>query len=324
VRALESVRDRVSVAWVADPCADRTEQVALQIGRELGHVPAQLRDYRPALAGADAVFILLPHHLHHEATLAALNAGCHVLLEKPMAISLAEADDMIAASERQSRLLMVALPHRYRKTTQCFKRAIESGEFGKAYLLDAFMDENLTGYADMGWIREKSKLGGGVFFSASSHMLDVLLWIGGELETIDMVGTHAGLDMEGEDTAVSIMKFRNGVIGATRHTWASAAPKTWYTIRAYCQRATLTLTMDPLGSLVREGPDCRFRSQVLASPPDRIIMDSDEGLDFSGEVTHFFDCLDTGAPCQTGGRTARRLMEITFDAYEKADRSGGN
>ena len=102
-----------------------------------------------------------------------------------------------------------------------------------------------------------------------------------------------------EDTAVSILKFKSGVIATTRHTWASAAPKTWYTIRAYCEKANLTLTMDPLGSLVREGPDCAFRSQIVVSPPDSILVDSDEGLDFSGEVKHFFDCLDTGQACQT-------------------------
>ncbi len=235
VRALSAIRDRVEVAWVADPLADRTDLVASQIARELGQTTAvrQLRDYREALAGTESVFILLPHDLHCAATVAALQAGCHVLLEKPMALSLAETDAMIAEADRQNKLLMIALPHRYRKTARIFKQLIESGKYGKPYLLDAMMDENLTGYADLGWIQKKESLGGGVFFSASGHMLDVLLWIAGTPRTASMVGTHGGLNMEGEDTAVSVLKFENGVIGTTRHTWASAMPKTWYTVRAY-------------------------------------------------------------------------------------------
>lgn len=326
VRALAAIRDRVEVAWVSDPQPDRTELVAGQIARELGQAEPvkRLSDYKQGLAEVESVFILLPHHLHCQATLEALDAGCHVFLEKPMAISLDQADRMIAKAEEKGKLLMIALPHRFRQTTRAFKQLIESGEFGKPYLLDAMMDENLKGYADSGWIQKKESLGGGVFFSASPHMLDVILWIGGPLRTASMVGTHGGLNMEGEDTAVSILKFENGMIATTRHTWASAMPKTWYTIRAYCEKATLTLTMDRLGSLVHEGPDCPFQSRIEVAPPGKLLVDSSEGLDFTGEVAHFFECLDTGQPCQTDGRTGRQLMALVLGAYEKAAREGGN
>jgi predicted dehydrogenase len=326
VRALSAIRDRVHVEWVSDPRSERMDIVADQIVRELGQQAPikKISDYQSGLESVDSVFILLPHHLHYSATIEALDAGCHVMLEKPMTISLDEADKMIAKAAEKQRLLMVALPHRYRKTTQQFRELIESGKYGRLYMLDAMMDENLTGYADLGWIQKKDCLGGGVFFSCSPHMLDVILWIGGDVQTISMVGTHGGLAMEGEDTAVSILKFKSGVIATTRHTWASAAPKTWYTIRAYCEKANLTLTMDPLGSLVREGPDCAFRSQIVVSPPDSILVDSDEGLDFSGEVKHFFDCLDTGQACQTDGTVARGIMALVLEAYEKADQVGGN
>lgn len=325
VRAMSGIQDRVEVAWISDPRPDRTELLASQIARELHQKSVkQLHDYRRALADVDSVFILLPHNLHYAATVEALEAGCNVLLEKPMAISVCEADRMIATANERGKLLMIALPHRYRRSTREFKRLIESGEYGKPYLLDAMMDENLKGYADSGWIQKKDSLGGGVFFSASPHMLDVILWIGGEVQTVSMVGTHGGLDMEGEDTAVSVLKFKDGMIATTRHTWASAAPKTWYTVRAYCERATLTLTMEPLGSLVHQGPDCPFQSRVEVSPPDRILLESDEGLDFSGEVAHFFDCLDTGQPCQTDGRVGRNLIALILNAYEKASAEGGN
>ena len=256
--------------WVADPVADRTEKIAKQIV-ESGLAPdggvGRLGDFRQGLADVDSVFILLPHHLHHQAAIECLDAGCPVLIEKPLAVSLAEADEMIAAADRNNRLLMVAYPHRYRKTTQAFKKLIESGEYGPLFLLDAMMDENQRGYTDLGWIQRKRTLGGGVFFSASPHMLDVMLWIGGELKTISMVGAHAGIPMEGEDTAVSIMKFTSGVIGTTRHSWASPSPRVWYTMRAFCEKAILTLTANPVGDLVSEGSQCRWESRIEVSPP---------------------------------------------------------
>jgi UDP-N-acetyl-2-amino-2-deoxyglucuronate dehydrogenase len=330
VNALRNLRERVEVMFVADPVPERTRIIAQQIvseGLAASDKPAgpkQLTDYRAGLRDVSSLLVLLPHHLHHSVSVEALKAGCHVLLEKPLAVSLDEADDMIRASDQTGKLLMVAYPHRYRATTRAFKQFIESGEFGKLFLLDAMMDENLRGYTDLGWIRQKKTLGGGVFFSASPHMLDVMMWIGGEVQTISMVGAYGGVPLEGETSAFSIMKFRSGVIGTTRHTWISPAPKIWYTMRAFCERAILTLTANPDGDLVNEGHRCKWQSVITASSPDRVLLESDEGLDFTGELAHFFDCLDTGQSCQTDARASRKIMELVFDAYDKAAREGGN
>ena len=67
-----------------------------------------------------------------------------------------------------------------------------------------------------------------------------------------------------------------------------------------------------------------WRSAIEVSPPGRVLVENDEGLDFSGEVTHFFDCLDTGHPCMTDARDVRQIMELVLGAYEKAYRDGGN
>jgi predicted dehydrogenase len=315
------------VAWVADPSRERTALIARQVadaGLAAGQHPSEMADFHEGLKAVDCVFILLPHHLHFQATIDSLDAGCHVLLEKPLAVSLNEADRMIAASDINKRLLMVAYPHRYRRSTQAFKRAIEGGEFGRLILLDAMMDENLRGYTDLGWIRAKRTLGGGVFFSSSPHMLDVMFWIGGELKTISMAGAYGGVPMEGETTAVSIMKFENGIIGTTRHTWMSPDPKVWYTMRAVCENAVISLTANPEGDLVTEGHLCKWRSRITVSPNERVLLDNDEGLDFTGEIRHFFDCLDTGARCETDARAGRKMMEIIFKAYEEAAATGAN
>lgn len=171
------------------------------------------------------------------------SAGCHVLLEKPFALSLAEADEMIARAEENKKVLMVGFPNRYRKSTRKFKELIDSGAFGRLFMLDAMMDEDHREYVT-GWITKKATLGGGVFFSASPHMLDVMLWIAGEVQTISMVGTQGGLEMEGEDTALAVIRFKSGVVGSTRHTWFSPRRGDWRV-----RRMRFCLTHQRVGTL---------------------------------------------------------------------------
>lgn len=321
VHALHQLADRVEVVWAADPVRERAEQLAGQIN---GRVNV-MTDYRDGLSSVDAVSILVPHHMHYPITMDALRAGCHVLLEKPFALTLEEADAMIAEADQQRKVLMVAYPHRYRKSTQAFKRYIESGVYGRLFMLDAFMDEDQRAYITGGWLTQKATLGGGVFFSASPHMLDVMLWIAGEVQSVAMVGTHAGLPMEGEDTAISVIKFKNGVVGTTRHTWFSPKPEHWYTMRAFCERAIVTLTVDPLGDLAREGHRCPWNSRITVSGSEnKVLLDTGEGLDLTEEVRHFFDCVETGIPCQTDGRVARALMAVVLEAYRRAEAEGAN
>jgi UDP-N-acetylglucosamine 3-dehydrogenase len=322
VQALNQLADRVDVVWVADPVIERAEQLAPQI--MASKAVSMVRDYHDGLKLVDAVSILVPHHLHYPITMDALRAGLHVLLEKPFALSLEEADAMIGEADKLKRVLMIAYPHRYRKSTQAFKQIIDGGVYGRLFMLDALMDEDQRAYVS-GWLLHKATLGGGVFFSASPHMLDVMLWIAGDVQSVSMVGTHAGLPMEGEDTAISVIKFKSGVVGTTRHTWFSPKPEHWYTMRAYCERAIVTLTIDPLGDLAREGYRCPWSSRISVSGVEnKVLHDSPEGLDLTEEVRHFLDCVQKGVPCQTDGRVGRKLMAVVMNAYRKAEAEGAN
>ena len=319
LKAISQLDDRVHLIWVADPKTDN----ASRIGKEAG--ARVLSDYKSGLKDVDSVIIIVPHNLHHLITIDCLKAGKNVLLEKPLANTLAEADEMIATADRAKLTLMVAYPHRYRKSMQKFKQLIEMGHYGSLITLDGLMDESLQGYA-LDWLSKRDTLGGGVYFSSSPHMLDVMLWIAGPVRFVSMVGTRGGIAMEGEDTAASIIKFKSGVIGITRHTWASPKSNIWYTMRAQCQKAWLTLTTTPDGDLFKQGASCLWKTQItkLDKENETVIYESDEGLDLKPEISHFLDCVETGATPQTDGRKARQLIEMILFAYRQAESSGAN
>lgn len=319
-RILPRHSDRVEVMWCADPDTLRSGEIAHLTNAR------SMPDYRQGLGEVDAVCVLVPHHLHRPIAIDCLDAGCHVLLEKPIARTVEEADAIIAAAERSGRTLMIAYPHRYRESMRVFKDAVGGGDYGELFMLDAMMDESFAGYA-LGWIAERETLGGGVFFSASPHMLDVMLWIAGEPQFVSMVGTRAAAQMEGEDTALSILKFKSGVVGTTRHTWASPRTRIWYTMNAMCQKGHITLTTQPLDDIVSAGADCRWLTRITAlgqTGDVELLHESNEGLDLEPEIIHFLDCLDSGQTPETDGASARKIVQITQNAYREAGERGAN
>lgn len=317
LNALSALTDRATVEWAADTDKEKAQRIAEQYGVQ------PLSDYHQGLNDVDCVHILVPHHLHHPITIDCLEAGKHVLLEKPIATTLADADAMIDCADRSGKVLMIAHPHRYRRSMRMFKEAVTSGRYGRLFMLDAMMDESLQGYTT-GWLGKKATMGGGVYFSSSPHMLDILLWIAGNVRCASVVGTHGGCDMEGEDTACSVIKFENGVVAVTRHTWASPKSRIWYTLNAVCERAHVTLTTHPTGDLFNDGASCPWLTRIVVQgESDAVLLECDEGIDLVPEIEHFLDCVSTGATPQTDGRTARKIIELVLNAYAEADARGG-
>jgi predicted dehydrogenase len=316
--ALEHLRERGRVVWVADPDASRGKRIAERAGAQF------LIDYRQALNQVDSAFVLVPHHLHYSVTLDCLRAGLHVLLEKPMANTLDQIDEMISVAEQSGKTLMIAYPHRYREGFKVFKKILDENRYGKLISMDSFMDETVEGYIAP-WMTTVATLGGGCLFSASGHMLDIMLWICGDAQAAHMVGTRGRVAMEGEDTATCIIKFRNGVIGTVRHTWASPKPRIWYTMNAMCEKAYVTLTTTPLGNATTEGPRCKWQTRITSyGAKEEILFENDQGLDLKPEVEHFFTCVETGGRPNTDGMAARKLTELVLGAYDGARKQGAN
>ena len=164
----------------------------------------------------DLVIVCTPHPAHREPTVAALKEGAHVLVEKPFASSLADCDAMSAAARESGRKLGVICQRRFYRPSQRIRQAIDEGKIGSPALgtieMLGWRDEAY--YAADEWRGTWEGEGGGVLVNQAPHQLDLLQWYMGEIE--ELYGDWRNLNhpyIEVEDTALAVLKFRNGGLG---------------------------------------------------------------------------------------------------------------
>jgi predicted dehydrogenase len=220
----------VCAAIAASPLIELAAVHDLDLGlaRDLGerygaYVAAMLEDLLNDSA-IEAVYIAVPHHALAPLARRALKAGKHALVEKPMATTIAEADDLIALAETRRVALGVFYELRYHHAYQHARELIQTGAIGKVIgvriqtLIDkpsAYWSVGLTGRSASPWRAIKAQSGGGVVLMNSSHALDAFRYLSG----LEVVGVSAEIgtlvaEVEVEDTAAAVLRFDNGAIGS--------------------------------------------------------------------------------------------------------------
>jgi len=196
-----------------DASPDRAAAFASRYGaRPFADVGTLLRD-----GGVEAVVIGTPHPLHAEPATRAAAAGVHVLVEKPMAATLADCDAMLAAARKAGVLLGVVSQRRWYEPVVRMKAAIDAGKIGRPALgvFQMYSWRDPAYYTSDPWRGRWDTEGGGVLVNQSPHQLDILLWLMGPAAEVG--GYWANLNhpaVEVDDTAVATIRFRNGGLGA--------------------------------------------------------------------------------------------------------------
>ena len=207
--------------------ADQNPEVA-RTAAEKFDVPHQFSDYRQLLEmpEVDAVDICTPNFLHRQPTVDALDAGKHVLVEKPIALNAVEGQEMVDAARRSGKKLQVALNVRFGAVPQSVKRFIKDGKLGEIYYARAHALRR-RGVPGWGVFTQKDKQGGGPLIDIGVHILDLTLWLMDYPEPLSVsgssytkFGTREGvLGLMGqwdpskytvEDFAAGFVKFKNG------------------------------------------------------------------------------------------------------------------
>jgi predicted dehydrogenase len=175
----------VEVTALVDPAADRLAYVKNKFG-----VAAGYRDFREAIPHIDAAILGIPHQYHAPIATELLDAGIHVLVEKPMALSTAECDVMIQASQRSGARLAVGLLRRFAPTLRYTKDVIESGMLGTIRSFD--VREGIVFRWPVKSAAMFSPKCGGVMADTGTHVLDLLLWWFGDVATFEYWDDAAG------------------------------------------------------------------------------------------------------------------------------------
>ena len=188
-----------------------------------------------ALSELDAVSVCTPPFMHREATVAALDAGLHVLCEKPMAMNVAEAQDMVAAAERAGKVLTIGHQQRFTPAAQAVKRAVDAGELGDIYYAKTAALRN-RGAPTWGVFHIKDLNGGGPLIDIGVHALDVTMWLMGSPRPVAVFGaTYMALahrpglknrmgtinveEYDVEDLAAALVRFENGATLMLETSW---------------------------------------------------------------------------------------------------------
>lgn len=212
----------VEVVAVADPVAERRERLAqMSGGAAYADVETMLQRER-----LDLVIVGTPPPSHAALAIACLQAGAHVMVEKPIAVEVAEADAILRAAELAGRSAIVDLQYRYMPSVERAKALIDAGEVGR--VLRASVSESMLRtaayYRDTPWRGTWAGEGGGVLANQAPHALDVLCHLLGR--PTQVVGwTRRQLhDMECEDTAVGLVEFEDGALAQVAFSTADPAP----------------------------------------------------------------------------------------------------
>ena len=211
-RVAAALRDtpHSSLVAVARRQAARAEAFAREHGARRAHA-----DWRDLVRDdeVDAVYVATPVRVHAEQTVAAAEAGKHVLCEKPMALTAAECERMIAAADRNGVRLGVAYYRHHYPVVARLRELLASGEIGQPILcrVDVFEPFDAAPGAARAWLLDKEEAGGGPMMDFGCHRIEVLLDLFGPVR--DVQGFPANVryrDREVEDTCVAHLRFQNG------------------------------------------------------------------------------------------------------------------
>lgn len=302
-QAFAHLGEGVRVAGVADADEARAQALATACGAQAFANYRHLLEQRP-----DAVVIALPHYLHREVALAAVEAGAHILMEKPLAHTLEDARAVVEACRQGGVRLAVGFVHRYRVEFQEAHRLIARGEIGTVTAaVDVF---GLPGGRHVPrWVWEKRLSGGGILLYSGIHSVDWQRWLAGSevVEVYCRVGAHApGTDVE--DSLVGTLAFANGALGALvgNQPAYAVAPRTRLT-EIYGTDGCLRLRVGEHLECCREGRS--YRVDVAQDDP------------FVAQAREFVSALREDRPPWISGEDGLRAQEICEAMYRSAQQN---
>jgi len=311
------------VVAIADLDEARLQQIGDQYGVSTRYLSGEEMLQKEEL---DVVSIATPNKYHAPLTIAALEAGNHVLCEKPMAMSADEARQMLAAAEKAGKRLMVNFSYRFTEQSQALKDRVDAGELGDVYFARTVWHRRRGLPKFGGWFGQKGLSGGGPLIDLGVHRLDLALWLMGYPKPVWVMGSaynpiatalakEQGVEYDVEDLAVGLIKFDNGATLVVEASWAANIKE---------KELMETRLLGTKGGLVQRNLNETYEFEAemyferngahydmkLHAPPRRRL----------NAMSHFVESIVNGTPHIATGEEGLLVMEILDAIYRSAEK----
>ncbi|HYD57329.1 MAG TPA: Gfo/Idh/MocA family oxidoreductase [Burkholderiales bacterium] len=314
---IESLRKHSGEAELVAVCD--VEPSPLKAAQEASGAPGY-RDYNELLqkSNADAIVLATPSGLHAEQTIAAAQAGKHVITEKPMATRWQDGKRMVAACDAARVRLFVVKQNRRNATLQLLKRAIDEDRFGRIYMVsvNVFWNRPQSYYDSAKW-RGTWEFDGGAFMNQASHYVDLLDWMIGPVESVQAYTATLARDIQVEDTGVMALRWRNGALG-TMNVTMLAYPKNFEgSITVFGEKGTVRIG----GMAVNEIQHWEFADK---RPEDEKVKEASyqtTSVYGFGHPLYYENVIKTlrgEAEAETDGREGLKSLELLIATYLSA------
>ncbi len=310
---------QIAGAALAAVC-DIVPEKARRMGKQFG-VP-YYTDLREMMAKTplDAVSVLTESGHHAAHVLALAGYGKHIVVEKPMALKLDDADAMIKACADAGAKLFVVKQNRFNVPVVKLRAALEAGRFGKLVLGTVRVRWcRRQEYYDQDKWRGTWALDGGVLANQASHHVDLLEWMMGEVEGVYAMSATALVKIETEDTAVVTVRFRNGALGVIEATTAARPKDLEGSISILGETGSVVIggfavnQMKTWNFTSPEPGDAEAMSKYSVNPPDVY------GFGHKAYYEHVVDCINNDARQLVDGIEGRKSLELIAGIYESIE-----
>lgn len=318
----------VEIAAICDLNGERAAQKAEKYGAARTYT-----DYRELLADReiDAVSICTWNNTHAEIAIAALDAGKHVLVEKPLCQTVEQALQVEEAVRRSGKLLQVGFVRRYADNTRVLKQFLDNGELGEIYYAKASCLRRLGNPG--GWFADKARSGGGPLIDLGVHVIDLCWYLMGRPKVKSVSGNayrklgnrsnvknlsfYKAADYDAskndvEDLANALIRFENGASLMVDVSFTLHAKKDELTIKLYGDKGGAEI--EPELAIVSEKYDT-----ILNAQPQVNNLSFDFGKAFQNEIDSFIDCVRSGNPTISPVEDGVELMKILCAVYESSE-----
>jgi len=321
-RAIKDIKGAKVVA-LHDPFPENAKKI-----QELVGGCAVYTDYKEFLKhkGLDIVNVCTPSGAHMDPAVEAAKAGKHVVVEKPLEITLPRCDKIIDTCDKNKVKLCTIFPSRFSPANIALKAAVDSGKFGKLTLADSYVKWWRTQeYYDRGGWRGTWKMdGGGAFMNQAIHNVDLMYWFMGDVAEVNaMTDTLAHERIEVEDVGVATIRFKNGALGVMEAT-TSAYPGLLKKTEIHGTKGTVIVEQDDvlLWQFEKEtAKDRSIREKFTKRVGGGGGASDPSAISYTGhmeQLKDFVKAVQTGSSPRVDGAEGRKSVEIIMAIYKSA------